>query len=203
MRAMRTVSAWMSLRRPARLPRTWAESARMSVRRFWKSAWISCRRSRKPAWRSSRSPWIPMRISARRARKSRRVSYRCATRSGTQIAPMARVAISSTDRVGSRVVVYVLTADLAPDQAGEGARTNRPGDGSWLDFRWRSQLAPERSSRVIAAIATGEDTFDDAFKAGRALGQGLYVLTEVAKISSDFCSEVLDVRPRVAPEGQH
>jgi len=56
---------------------------------------------------------------------------------------------------------------------------------------------------AVAGIACGEEAFNGTFKAGRALGQGLYVLTEVAKINSDFCSEVLDVGPRVAPEGQH
>ncbi len=78
MRAMRTVRAWMSLRRPAKSPRMWAESARVSDRRLW--------------------------MSARRARKLRHVSHHCATSSAARIAPTAGVAMSSADRGSSRVL---------------------------------------------------------------------------------------------------
>ena len=71
------------------------------------------------------------------------------------------------------------------------------------------------------AVAAGEEAFDDAFDAGRALGQRLDVLTQVGQtapdigqVSTNFRSEVLDVgadfgakgvvvSARVAPEREH
>ena len=121
MRAIRTVSAWTSLRRPTKSPRTWPASARMSGRRFWTSARNACRnprmsarivvrRLRISARNYSRRPWISARISARRARKSRRISYQCATISAARLAPTAKVAMRSADRVDSVVSVCDLAA---------------------------------------------------------------------------------------------
>ena len=69
----------------------------------------------------------------------------------------------------------------------------------WSQHRF-SRLALRWSGSVVAAIATGEEAFDDAFDAGRALGQGLDVLAQVGqiaadlcKVSTNFCSERLHV----------
>ena len=56
---------------------------------------------------------------------------------------------------------------------------------------------------MAVAGASAKEALDDTLEAGRALGQRLNVLTEVANNSSDFCSEVLDAGAGVALEGQH
>ena len=47
-----------------------------------------------------------------------------------------------------------------------------------------SQVMVGRPAGVVAPVATGEEAFDDAFEAGRTLGQRLDVLAEVGQITS-------------------
>jgi len=55
-----------------------------------------------------------------------------------------------------------------------------------------------RSGSVVAAVATGEDTFDDAFEAGRALGQGLDVVAKARDVGLDFSEVSADFIPNAS-----
>ena len=63
--------------------------------------------------------------------------------------------------------------------------------------------ASGRSGSVAAAVASAEEAFDDPFDAGRALGEGLDVFSQLRKVGADFRSEVLDVGANFRSERVH